>query len=606
VGADDAASARPGDLRVEPAGVSRDTEALFVVGMHESGLGAVGDVLRRLGLASVSPTDGSAGGTGAWERLSAFNDELLAALGATVDKPALLPRVELWRRLGHRADEARSLFTSFVPPAPDGSSPRTPWAWADPRNTVLAPFWIKALGLEASVVLVHRRPADVARAVSAREGISFEQGLVLWDEYNRMAFSLWEERPGLIVGIESFQDDVEAGVKALLEYLRQFGVEPTDQEVASALSGFEGPEGPEWSVRPGAEVPDTFLVLDRVLTRADLTTSVDVDEMVREFSRYYDEDYYAHYGDEGDAPYRPGEPQWTTFFAGVAGRIAEEIRPRSVLDAGCAIGFLVQALRDQGLDAWGVDVSELAISQVAPSIAPYCSVASLTDEIDGRFDLVTIIEVIEHMPGSVAAPVIANITRHTDAVLFSSTPDGFEEATHINVHTPDHWARLFADNGFFRDFEYDATYVSPHAVLFRRGSVEEPGLITGYEQTLWRARQAADATVADLLRDRGELTASNSAYAEQCGALEQEKAAIAARLDAVSASLHELELRTRADALESEVATFRSARERAALRSDLAAAVEEAASLRRQVIEIEATRLFRLRRAIRRLLGSPT
>ena len=71
-------------------------------------------------------------------------------------------------------------------------------------------------------------------------------------------------------------------------------------------------------------------------------------------ARPYDAFYYAH---SCGQPYQRDDV-WLNFFASVAERIVSDIRPTTVLDAGCAMGFLVEALRDRGVDAGGVDISE--------------------------------------------------------------------------------------------------------------------------------------------------------------------------------------------------------------------------------------------------------
>ena len=45
-----------------------------------------------------------------------------------------------------------------------------------------------------------------------------------------------------------------------------------------------------------------------------------------------------------------------------------------VLDFGCAKGFTVKALRLLGYKAYGVDVSEYAISQIAENTRRWCGV----------------------------------------------------------------------------------------------------------------------------------------------------------------------------------------------------------------------------------------
>src|SRR5438132_3254774 len=94
-----------------------------------------------------------------------------------------------------------------------------------------------------------------------------------------------------------------------------------------------------------------------------------------ETDRLYGADYYAHYWG-GGGPYERND-QWLHFFGTVADGLIRDFHPTSVLDAGCALGFLVEELRKRGVEAEGFDVSEFAISQVHESIADHCRVASL-------------------------------------------------------------------------------------------------------------------------------------------------------------------------------------------------------------------------------------
>ncbi len=182
--------------------------------------------------------------------------------------------------------------------------------------------------------------------------------------------------------------------------------------------------------------------------------------------------YGAYYYDNycGEQAYRHGVDAWSTFFGQLAEHISLEIAPRKVLDAGCAKGFLVEALRDRGIDAYGVDFSDYAIASVREDVRPYCWVGSLTEDLKDDYDLIVCIEVLEHMAADESEIAIANICRHTDDVLFSSTPNDYGEATHINLHSAEWWAERFARNGFFRDTGHDASYLTAWAVRFRRRS----------------------------------------------------------------------------------------------------------------------------------------
>jgi 2-polyprenyl-3-methyl-5-hydroxy-6-metoxy-1,4-benzoquinol methylase len=93
----------------------------------------------------------------------------------------------------------------------------------------------------------------------------------------------------------------------------------------------------------------------------------------------FDADYYAQ--GCGNLPYERNEA-WLAQFDRLAQRIIQDIQPATVLDAGCALGMLVEALRHRGVEAWGIDISEYAIQNVATDIQPYCRVGSITEPFE--------------------------------------------------------------------------------------------------------------------------------------------------------------------------------------------------------------------------------
>lgn len=178
----------------------------------------------------------------------------------------------------------------------------------------------------------------------------------------------------------------------------------------------------------------------------------------------YGEYYFANYC---GPPYRRDD-HWMTFFGLIAERIVSDLKPRTVLDAGCAMGFLVETLRERGVEAYGVDISNYAIGNVHESVGPYCWVGSITEEFPQKYDLIVVIEVLEHLLEDDAKKVADNFSQHGGDVLFSSTPFDIEEKTHVNVQEPDYWISLFSEYGYYRDTEYDASYITDWAMLFRK------------------------------------------------------------------------------------------------------------------------------------------
>jgi len=220
------------------------------------------------------------------------------------------------------------------------------------------------------------------------------------------------------------------------------------------------------------------------------------------FDRYY----YAHCCGR---PYSR-DAGWLQFFDGIAARIVHDIHPRRVLDAGCALGLLVETLRNRQVEAFGIDVSSFAIGQVHESVRHYCWRGSVADELSERYDLIVCLEVLEHMPQAQAEDAIANFCRHSSDVLFSSSPLDYREATHVNVHPPEYWAEQFARHGFFRDVDFDASFLTSWAVRFRKSDPVPTRLISGYERRY-----------AELALERNELRAAVNDLQDVVKRLEQ-------------------------------------------------------------------------------------
>lgn len=231
-------------------------------------------------------------------------------------------------------------------------------------------------------------------------------------------------------------------------------------------------------------------------------------------------------------PYSRNEV-FMAFFGRVADRIVAEIGPRTVLDAGCALGMLVEQLRARGVEAEGIDISEFAIASAHESVREYVRVGSVAEPFGRRYDLIVCIEVLEHMPRAEAEAAVANFCAHSDDVLFSSSPLDYKEATHFNVNPPEHWAALFARHGLFRDVDFDASFITPWAARFRRRNEPPHRVVRDYERRLWELRRENDDLRALALEQREARAAAEEsrAYAAHLEAELAAKNAHIARLE---------------------------------------------------------------------------
>jgi Methyltransferase domain len=220
----------------------------------------------------------------------------------------------------------------------------------------------------------------------------------------------------------------------------------------------------------------------------------------------YGAGYYANYA-EGEITYEHS-PHWLGFFGTIADHLIEDFHPATALDAGCAIGLLVEALRDRGVDAEGIDFSEFAIAGSRDDIRPFLTVGSITEPLPKRYDLITCFEVLEHMTPQDADQAIANLCAATGELIVSSTPLHYRDPTHTNIHPQEYWTERFARHGFIRDVDYEALYIAPWAARYSKSSAPLHRVVADYDRAYSRMRyelQERNAVVLDQMRQLGEL-----------------------------------------------------------------------------------------------------
>jgi hypothetical protein len=197
-------------------------------------------------------------------------------------------------------------------------------------------------------------------------------------------------------------------------------------------------------------------------------------------------------------------------------------------------------------------------------------------------------EVLEHMPAEAAATAIENMAASTDAVLFSSSPRDFQELTHVNVRPLLSWMKLFGRHGLWPDLVYDASYVTPHAILFRRGTA---------------LPQDALILMSEQLRLRFLLSEGKRAEAQLVKARQEAEAQLVKAKD----QLHQA--RQMAEEREQEYAASlgKSTRGRAAQAQDVVTlpgalfeqAIPDADALRTRLAAIEASTMWRATKPLR-------
>lgn len=122
----------------------------------------------------------------------------------------------------------------------------------------------------------------------------------------------------------------------------------------------------------------------------------------------------------------------------------------SVLDVGCGIGTWLGAFREHGVsDLIGLDgayVQRASLQIPQESFIP-CDLTAPPD-LGRKFDLVTSLEVAEHLPAAAADGFVRYLTSFSPVVMFSAAVPGQGGKHHVNEQWPDYWAARFEQHGF--------------------------------------------------------------------------------------------------------------------------------------------------------------
>lgn len=130
--------------------------------------------------------------------------------------------------------------------------------------------------------------------------------------------------------------------------------------------------------------------------------------------------------------------------------IIDLIRPESVIDIGCGLGYWLASFLDHGVrDILGVDGNLGSKESLKiPNDVIVLHDLNLPYYSPRRFDLVLCLELAEHLEMKSADTLIESLVRLSDVVLFSAAIPGQNGENHINLQWPTFWKKKFEAYGF--------------------------------------------------------------------------------------------------------------------------------------------------------------
>jgi len=182
-------------------------------------------------------------------------------------------------------------------------------------------------------------------------------------------------------------------------------------------------------------------------------------------SEFFDKDYYENGIATGKSCYENYRwmPELTYPLAHAICYNLGLHKGTKLLDYGCAHGYVVKAMRDFGIDAFGCDISSFAISKSPKEIDTYLKIihkdlSSLIETAKwGKFDWIMAKDVFEHIPVTKLEKIIKDCSNFSDNI-FVAVPLGENGKYRIEAYEddPSHvireneiwWTNILEDNGF--------------------------------------------------------------------------------------------------------------------------------------------------------------
>lgn len=140
--------------------------------------------------------------------------------------------------------------------------------------------------------------------------------------------------------------------------------------------------------------------------------------------------------------------------------IFEYYKPSNIIDIGCGVGAWLKAFKDLGIKNYkgidGVDIEEPLVPKENIETTNLLEHKNINNI---KYDLVTSLEVAEHIPNQYSKSFIDLLTSYGDVILFSAAIPHQPGVDHINCRPILFWVDIFNKKGYdCFDFIRNKTY----------------------------------------------------------------------------------------------------------------------------------------------------
>ena len=228
-----------------------------------------------------------------------------------------------------------------------------------------------------------------------------------------------------------------------------------------------------------------------------------------------------------------------------ARRLAREIVPASVLCAGDDSLLLGQVLAALGIATWVVDKHGNYLLRPPEDRSAHDILVSWDSPLRQTYDLIVCAGLLEELSPHEAHQALENLCQFTSDMLL--LPARSDQVLPPGEGGPTQWVETLAEQGFYRDVDYDASYLGSLAARLRRIHAPVSRVIAAYEGRIWRLDRESTARRQLTVEQRRESAQRMALIAQQQLELDRLRAELLQQNDRVR------QLTVEADQLRGEV-----------------------------------------------------
>lgn len=129
-------------------------------------------------------------------------------------------------------------------------------------------------------------------------------------------------------------------------------------------------------------------------------------------------------------------------------KIIELFRPKSILDIGCGVGVSLDYFISKGINAAGIEGSQIAISRARHPRLIIRHNLEKELNLNKKFDLIWSFEFVEHIQPKFVDNLLKIFSNHSDKIVMSAAGPEQGGDGHLNEQPKIYWIKQFEKYGY--------------------------------------------------------------------------------------------------------------------------------------------------------------